>query len=73
MAGGVHAVVRIGIPNDPVLDRIWILKHARNHSGLFLHLDKRNSKGYILRYKHTLTVHATSLYFYSKMRYAVKL
>ena len=47
MADGVHAVGWIHIPDDPILARIWILKHARNHSGLFLHLDKCHLKGYI--------------------------
>lgn len=47
MDGGVHAVGWIRIPDDPVLDRIRILKHARNHSGLFLHLDKCHFNGYI--------------------------
>lgn len=47
MDGGVHAVGWIRIPDDPVLDRIRILKHARNYSGLLLHLDKCHAKGYI--------------------------
>lgn len=56
-----------------LLARIWLLNHARNDSGLFLHLDKCHAKGYILRYRHVLTVYAISLCFYNKMRYAVKL
>ena len=47
MARGVRAVVWINLFYVYILDRIWILKHARNNSGLLLHLDKCHAKGYI--------------------------
>lgn len=49
-----------------ILACIWLLKRARNYSGLFLHLDKCHEKVYIWRYKQDLTVYAISLCFYKK-------
>lgn len=42
-----RSVVRIRLFYVYILARIWLLNHARNDSGLFLHLDKCHAKVYI--------------------------